>query len=215
VKTKSSFGVASTTDKNFSLGIHLTVSSLTVPAGTIASSTSASVDITNKVGGVVALAAAGYRYETGKTIANTGPYPPKVDRPTTYTIHWRITDYSTDVNDVNVSAYLQSGTTCTGKIMSTTSTVPVCDPATGAVTWTIPSVSAGTGVLGAPVEAVFQVENVPAANQVGQTVALLGKTSLTATDGFTGETLSASANSVNTDIPEDAAVRATDRRVTK
>jgi hypothetical protein len=215
VKTKPSFPIATAADKDFTLGAHLTISSLTVPAGTVASSTSASVDVTNKVGGMVTLDAVGYRYETGRTIMNTGPYPPKVNQPTTYTIHWRVTDYSTDVDNVSVSAYLQSGTTCTGKIVSTISAVPVCDPATGAVTWTIPKIAAGTGVLGAPVEAVFQVENMPAVNQAGQNVTLLGKTSLTATDEFTSATLSSSVNPMSTDIPEDGAVTTSDRRVTQ
>jgi hypothetical protein len=215
VKTKSSFKISSAADKNFALGLHLTVSSPTVPAGTSASSTSASADVTNKVGGVVAIGAIGYRYETGQAIKNSGPYPPKVNQETTYTIHWRVTNYSTNVESVNISAYLQSGTLCTGRVTSTISAVPVCNQATGAVTWTIPSISAGTGVLGAPIEAVFQVENAPAVNQLGQIVTLLGKTSLTATDEFTGAALAASADPVRTDIPDDKAVTATERNVTQ
>jgi hypothetical protein len=213
VKTEPSFPITTAADKDFALGLHLTVSSPTVPAGTVASSTSASADITNKVGGVVAVDAVGYRYEPEAAIENSGPYPPKANQSTTYTIHWRVTDYSTDVSGVAVSAYLQSGTMCTGKITSTISTAPVCNVGTGQVTWTIPSISAGTGVLGPPVEAVFQVENMPAVNQTGQTVTLLGKTSLTATDEFTGTSLWASADPVGTDIPEDTAVTVSDRTV--
>jgi hypothetical protein len=215
VKTKSSFPIAASSDKNFALGLHLAISSPTVPAGTAASSTSASTDITNKVSGAIALDAAGYRYEPESGIANSGPYPPQVNQKTLYTIHWRVTNYSTDVSGVNVSAYLQSGATCTGKIVSTVAAVPVCNAATGEVAWNIPSISAGTGVLGSPVEAVFQVENMPAANQIGKVVTLLGKTSLTATDEFTGSALTASANSVGTDIPEDTAVTTNNRNVTK
>jgi hypothetical protein len=215
IKTKPSFPIASAADKDFALGLHLAISSPTVPAGTAASSTSASMDVTNKVSGAIAIDAAGYRYEPGSGIANSGPYPPQVNQETLYTVHWRVTDYSTDVSGVGVSAYLQSGATCTGKVMSTIAAVPVCNAATGEVTWDIPSISAGTGILGAPAEAVFQVENMPAANQVGKVVTLLGKTSLTATDEFTGGALTASANSVGTDIPEDTAVTTNERNVTK
>lgn len=213
VKTKRVFPIAAAADKNFTLGLHLDASTPTVPAGTAATSTSVSADVTNKVGGVIALDAVGYRYEIGSDIKNTGPYPPKVNQPTTYTIHWRVTNYSDDANDVNISAYLQSGTTCTGKITSTISAVPICNTGTGEVAWSIPSVSAGTGVLGAPIEAVFQVENMPAVNQVGQTVTLLGKTSVTATDGFTGATLTASADPVNTNIPQDTAAKTSNQNV--
>jgi hypothetical protein len=215
VKTKTSFPISVAADKDFTLGIHLNASSPTVPAGTEASSTSVSADIANKVGGVIAVDAVGYRYETGTTIVNTGPYPPVVNQPTMYTIHWRVTNYSTDASGVTVSAYLQSGTTCTGKITSTISAVPVCNAGTGEVTWSIPSVSAGTGVLGAPIEAVFQVENMPAVNQVGQIVTLLGETSLAATDDFTGAILSSTANPVDTNIPQDRSATANDRTVQK
>lgn len=215
IKTKSSFPISSATDKNFTLDAHLTISSMTVPPGTAATSTSASADISNKVGGVVAVSAEGYRYEPGTAIQNSGPYPPKVNQETTYTIHWDVTDYSTDVNGVAVSAYLQSGTTCTGIVTSNVASAPTCNSATGEVTWSIPAISAGTGVLGSPAEAVFQVANMPAVNQAGQTVTLLGRTSLQATDGFTGATLNASANPVGTDIPNDTAVTAGDRSVTQ
>ena len=215
IKTKPSFPIVSSADKNFTVGLHLAINSPTVPSNTAATSTSASTDISNKVGGVVALAAVGYRYETGAKIVNTGPYPPTVDQLTMYTIHWRLTDYSTDISDVSVSAYLQSGTTCTGKIVSNISVAPVCNAGTGEVTWNIPAVAACAGVLGAPVEAVFQVENMPAVNQFQQTITLLGKTSLTATDNFTGKTLQISANPVGTDIPNDPNVTATSRTVTE
>jgi uncharacterized repeat protein (TIGR01451 family) len=206
VKTRSSFPIATPTDKDFSLGLHLTASSLTVPAGTVATSTSAAADVTNKMGGVTTISAVGYRYEPEAGIQNSGPYPPQVNQATTYTIHWIVTNYSTDVNGVTVSAYLQSGATCTGKMTSTIATQPACDPATGAVTWAIPSIAAGTGVLNAPIEAVFQVEDTPAVNQVGQTVTFLGKTSLTAADEFTGATISASADPVDTGVPQDKGV---------
>ena len=215
IKTRTSFPIASSADKDFTLGLHLAINSPTVPPNTAATSTSAFGDVTNKVGGVVALAAVGYRYETGVKIVNTGPYPPTVDQTTMYTIHWRLTDYSTDLSNVSMSAYLQSGTTCTGKIMSTISAMPVCNPETGEVTWNIPAVAAGTGVLSAPVEAVFQVENTPAVNQFQETIPLLGKTSLTATDNFTNRTLQASADPVGTDIPNDPNVTVTSRTVTE
>lgn len=215
VNTKPSFPVGSASGKNFTLGLRLGITSLTVPAGTAATSTSASALVTNDVGGVIDVAASSYRYEPNAAIKNSGPYPPKVNQPTTYTIHWDLTNYATDVSNVNVAAYLQSGTTCTGNITSNITTQPVCDPSTGEVTWAIPGIAAGTGVADAPVAAVFQVENTPAVNQIGQTITLLGKTSVTATDDFTGAALSASADPVGTDVPNDVAVTVGNRNVTQ
>jgi Domain of unknown function DUF11 len=215
IKTKTSFPIATVSDKNFTVGLHLAATSPTVPAGTAATGTSVSADVMNKVSGAIAIDTAGYRYEPGPAIVNSGPYPPKVNQPTTYTIHWRLTNYSTDVSNVTVSAYLQSGTMCTGKTTSTVMPGPFCNAVTGEISWSIPFIPAGTGILGAPLEAVFQVQNMPAVNQVGQILTLLGKTSVTATDAFTGATLSASAGPVTTSIPEDKAVPTNSGNVTQ
>ena len=83
-----------------------------------------------------------------------------------------------------VSASLQSGTTCTGVIKSNMPTAPICDSGTGMVTWAIPTVPATTGITGPPAEAIFQVENTPAVNQVGNTVTLLGGSTLQATEPY-------------------------------
>lgn len=207
IKTKSSFPIRLLSDKDYTLNVNGQISSPTVPPGTSASSTVSVTSATNDVGGAITILAKGFWRDAASGMLNSGPYPPKVNQQTDYTIHWDITNYSTDANNVTVSAYLQSGTTCTGKITSTiASSTPICNAANGLVTWTIPFVPATTGVIDPPAEAVFQVENTPAINQVGQPVTLLGATTLQATDAFTGETLSATAPPVTTDLPYDLTV---------
>ena len=216
LRTKGTFPIRLLSDKNYLLKVHGQIISPTVPPGTAASSTVSVADITNKVGGKIAFDAAGYFDDTNSTIVNSGPYPPKVNQPTQYTIHWRITSYSTDIANVAVSAYLQSGTTCTGQVENNIgSSTPTCDPATGLVRWTIPGISATTGVLGSPAEAIFQVENTPAINQVGQDVTLLGPTTMTASDTFTGTTLTANAGPINTSLPQDRSATNQSRQVTQ
>ena len=46
------------------------------------------------------------------------------------------------------------------------STTLACNPANGEVTWQVPFVAATTGITGKPLEAVFQVANTPAVNEV-------------------------------------------------
>ena len=206
VRTKGSFPIRLPSDKDYLLKAHAVIQSPTVPPGTAASSTISVLDMQNKVGGVTNLAAVGYYDDPTSGILNAGPYPPKVDQKTEYTIHWRVTTYSTDIANVTVSAYLQSGTTCTGDVKSNVSSAPTCDPSTGLVSWTVPSIPATTGVLGPPAEAVFQVENTPAVNEVGQDVVLLGPTSLQASDEFTSSTVQATAAAVATNLPNDTSV---------
>ncbi len=198
VNTGASYSRTATDE---TLGVSATISSATLPPGVSASSTVSSALIENKVGGKIALSADGFWKDPSSSILNSGPYPPQVSQATEYTIHWVVDDYGTDADNVAVSATLQSGTTCTGMIASNMSTAPVCDPATGQVTWDIPLVLAGS-----PAEAVFQVENTPSSNQVGSDVTLLSDTSLVATDGFTSSTLDAQAPAVTTALPDDTSL---------
>ncbi|MGC9968856.1 MAG: hypothetical protein ABSC29_03985 [Minisyncoccia bacterium] len=217
VRTKSAYPIRSLGDKNFTLKMNAQISSPTVPPGTQASSTISAVSAENKVGGKISLSVPAYWRDAASGVLNSGPYPPKVNQTTQYTIHWAITNYSTDVENVTVSASLQSGTTCTGIVKSNVSAVPACNAATGLVTWTIPTnIPATTGITGPPAEAVFQVQNTPAINQTGNAVTLLGPTTLQATDVFTGAAYKISADAITTDLPNDKTIsNSQNRRVTQ
>ncbi len=216
VRAASSYPIRLLSDKNYWLKVNAQISSPTVPPDTAASSTVSAASIENKVGGNISIAAEGYWRDASSGILNSGPYPPIVNQATQYTIHWAIVNYATDAQNVTVSAYLQSGTACTGVIQSNMTTAPSCNAATGFVSWTIPTIPATTGIVGQPAEAVFQVANTPAVNQVGSAVTLLGPTTLQAADAFTSSTLTASAPAVTTDLPNDKTISpGQDRRVTQ
>ncbi len=205
LQTLSSYPIRQIANRNYTLAVSAEIQSPTVPPNTQGSSTVSVASLSTKVGGAIALAADGYAKETAiPSFKNTGPYPPKVDQPTSYTIHWDITNYSTDMKNVTVSAYLQSGTTFTGLA---TSTVPsstfTVNQGTGLVTWTIPLIPATTGVISPAAREVFQVSDTPAVNQVGQPETLLGQTSLTATDAFTGQQMQSTAGAITTQLPND------------
>ena len=215
IQTLSSYPIRQIANRNYTLAVSAEIQSPTVPQNTQGSSTISIASLSTKVGGAIALAADGYAKEAAvPSFKNTGPYPPTVDQPTTYTIHWDITNYATDMKNVTVSAYLQSGTTFTGLATSTipSSTFTV-DPGTGLVTWTIPLVPATTGVISPAARAVFQVSNTPAVNQIGQPVTLLGQTSLAATDAFTGQQMQSTANAVTTYLPNDPSTGSKDGSV--
>ncbi len=192
--------------KNYSLGVTAQAVSPTVIPNAAGTNTTSVTALMSKVGGEITLAVNGYYKETSPGITNTGPYPPTVDQPTDYTIHWDIANYATDATSVTVSAYLQSGTTFTGAATSTglaSTSLPTYNAGTGEVTWTIPSIPATTGAIGSPVTAIFQVSNTPAINQVGQRVTLMGPTTLTATDVYTGEAVTATAPAITTQLLND------------
>ena len=92
-------------------------------------------------------------------------------------------------------------------------TEPTYDAATGLVTWNLPNLPAGTGVQSNPAEAIFQITNTPAINQVGQVVTLMNQTNLSAHDTFTNSTLQASADPIMTFLSKDTTVAGEDGRV--
>ena len=91
--------------------------------------------------------------------------------------------------------------------------MPVYNPNSGLVTWTVGSLSATKGVLGEPVEAIFQIEATPAVNQEGENILLLGETKIEGVDTFTGILLQDLAPSLNSSLPHDMTITVQDRRV--
>ncbi len=207
VQAKPSFPIRLLSDKNYTLKVGAQISSPTVPPDTAGNGTVFATNIENKIKGGMVFTAKAYSHDTASGISNSGPYPPKVNQPTQYTVHWAIVNSATDLNNVSVSGYLQSGTTFTGQVKSNVSTTPTYDPGTGLVTWNIPLIPATAGVISPPVEAVFQIENTPAVNQVGKTVLLMDVPTVTATDAFTGTALTGSGSKLTTDLPDDTTVQ--------
>jgi len=213
VKVKKSFPIRLLSDKNFTLKVQAQIESPTVPPNTAANKTISVANSETKVAGKIDAAAEAYFRDAASGILNNGPYPPRVNQPTEYTIHWRLVNYATDAANIAVSAYLQSGSRFTGMVKSNIDTVPTYDSGTGLVTWQIPSLPATKGVISTPAEAIFQVENTPAVNQVGQNVGLLSDTKVGWTDSFTGQTMSVSALPLDTSLPYDKTITAMNRVV--
>jgi hypothetical protein len=213
VKVKGSFPIRLLSDKNFTLKAQAQITSPTVPPNTAASKTISVANSETKIAGKLDIAAEGYWRDAKSGILNNGPYPPRVNQPTECSIHWRLTNYATDVTNITVSAYLQSSSRFTGTVKSNMDTSPSYNPNTGLVTWQIPYIPATKGILGAPAEAIFQIENTPAVNQVNQNVPLLGETKLEWTDSFTGQMMQASALPLDTSLPHDKTITTMDRVV--
>lgn len=206
VSAQNNYPIRLLSDKNYTLEVDAQMTSPTVPPGTNAPQTISLASAESNVVGNLTLSSEAYWRDAASGVLNSGPYPPQVNQPTDYTIHWVLTNYATDVANVTVSAYLQSGSKLTGVVKSNLDTQPAYDQNSGLVTWQIPFLPATKGIVGEPAEAIFQVENTPAVNQVGQNVSLLGPTSIQWTDSFVGQTLQSSAMALGTDLPYDKTV---------
>ncbi|MFH1347038.1 MAG: hypothetical protein ABIH10_02200 [Spirochaetota bacterium] len=184
IQTKENYPIKRQGDKNFTLDISAEISSPTVPYYVSSDKTISFANIKNNVSGAVAIAAKVFFYDPSSGINNKGQFPPKVNQPTNFTIHWTITNYSTDISNVKISAFLQSGVRWTGQVKSSINSTPSYDERTQEIVWNIDKILATQGVILSPIEAIFQVEATPDITQTNQPMPLLGQTIIQAKDDF-------------------------------
>ncbi len=202
----STFPLKRLSDKNYLVRMRATMESPSVPYYLTASKTTASMLSEIKVAGLISVDAQAFYRDLAAFVVNKGTMPPKVGMPTEYTVHWNVRNYGTDVSQVVLRATLASGVRFVGAVKSTNDVVPLYNENTQEVSWTIPTVLAGRGVVGSPLEAVFKIEATPSANQVGQFQPLMGETILTATDSFTESNLTARDVGLTTALPDDTTI---------
>jgi hypothetical protein len=119
---------------------------------------------------------------------SSGPFPPKVNSKTAFTIRWNLVNPSSDLSSAKVTAVLMPGVTWEGRArVSGSQPQPVYDARQGTVTWDLGTLPAGVGVSFPQYEADFQISITPSVNQAGGTVPLLKNVSLEGIDTFTKE----------------------------
>jgi len=104
IRVKNSYPIKRLNDKNFTLGILAEIESPTVPYFVAAKKTVNSLKLETKVTGQVKVDAKAYFRDATAGILNEGPFPPKVNRATNFTVHWLITNYGTDISGIEVKA---------------------------------------------------------------------------------------------------------------
>jgi hypothetical protein len=206
IEAKKEFPIRTTADKNYTLDVEAQIESPTVPQGTAAQKTISTTRVQTKVAGVLEAQAKALWKDAPSKILNTGPYPPKVNTPTRYTVHWIAKSFAADFKNVHFSAFLQSGARFTGAVKSNVDTVPSFNTGTGEVTWDIKNLPANKGVINTPAEAIFQVELTPAVTQVGQYVTFLGETKVRGEDSHTGQTVEVMDEWLTTQLKDDTGV---------
>jgi hypothetical protein len=200
------FSIKRLSDKNYILRVQAQIDSPSVPYYLEAPKTSAFALLETKVAGFVTLDAKVFYRDAKAGIANAGTLPPRVNQPTEYTVHWIIKNYSTDLRDIKINAYLESGVVMTGIVKSNVDTVPLYNERTQEITWEIPKIPATKGVISDPVEAIFQIRATPNITQVNQFQPLLSESVLLAIDDFTGLKLSSRDEKLTTALPDDPTI---------
>ena len=195
INVKPQYVMRTFRDKNFLLQV---TAEIETPAA------SAAEDIAVKINTKTELKTKGYYFDSA--MKNSGPLPPKVNQATTYTIHWQVTNFSNDADNVMVRSTLPEGVAWLDKKSGAGGATLEYNDRTGELIWNVGKVSAGTGVLLDPYEVIFQVSLTPAAHQANLTAPILGESALTGADMFTGTDIAATAPILKTDLPDDSGV---------
>lgn len=152
------------------------------------------------------VAEARYYSDTAAEIGS-GPLPPEVGSKTTYKIFWRITNASNDISDVVITAKLPTGVAWVGDAVISAGDPATYNPQTREVTWKINRIPAGAGIVFPKLEASFSVSITPTAEQEGQGLVLLNKTTLTATDTYVTADRTDEESVLTSDLPTDTHAR--------
>ena len=204
ISVKARHVVRTFRDKNFLLQVMAEMETPTVPSSLMTKSLSVMADLAIKVNTKMELKTAGYYFDT--TIKNSGPLPPKVDQTTTYTIHWQLTNFSNDVDGAAIKAVLPEGVSWLNKKAGAGAATLEYNDRTNELTWNVGKSTAGTGVLLDAYEVIFQVSLTPSVNKVNMVVPILGESTLTGKDAFTGNDIRIVSPALRTDLPDDPGV---------
>lgn len=191
-------------DKNFLLQVSAEMETPTVPSSLAVKSLSVTSDMAIKVNTKAELKTKGYYFDS--VIKNSGPLPPKVNQTTTYTIHWQVTNFSNDLDNVLVKAVLPEGVSWLNKKAGDGAPTLEYNNRTSELVWNMGKVAAGTGVLTDAYEVIFQVGLTPAVNKADTVVSILSESTLTGKDAFTGTDILTTAPVLKTDLPDDSGV---------
>jgi len=101
---------------------------------------------------------------------------------------------------------LRSGVSWTGIVTSNVDTVPLYNERTQEIVWNIDRISATTGVISDPIEAVFQIEAVPNITEVGQYKQLVSGSTFEAKDEFTDFKITGSDAALTTALTDDPTI---------
>lgn len=212
VKLTETYPIRRLNDKNFMVYAEGRIESPTVVNKVSATKTSSPFMLENKVSGQIKVDSIGFFRDAPSFILNNGPWPPRVGEATEFTIHWVLTNYSTDVTNIDVRAQLPDGYEFTGITKSNVSTMPQFDADKREVYWKLDELYATQGVTSESPEAIFQVRATPM--NVGDYMPILGQTIVTATDTFTGLQINSGDEAITSRLPDDSSIKEDEGKVT-
>lgn len=155
-----------------------------------------SASITKRVKVATAVVFEASSLHSSGPLSTSGPVPPRVDTPTTYTIVWNVQNKGSTIAGGSASAVLPNYVSYTGATAGTGSFS--YNSAAHSVSWNIGDIKQGTSAQGA-----FQVSITPSSSQRGSAPQLTRGVSFSGYDRFAGIQVTAQASPVTTETKGD------------
>ena len=139
-------------------------------------------------------------YYNDPAFGSFGPLPLEVEKETSFTIHWQITNPGNDMNGVKISGILPAGVNWKNIVsVGSEQPEPTFNKNTSEVVWNLGVLPQGIGVTGAKYEASFQVIIKPTTNQKGSPILLVKDSKLSGVDTFTKQNIIVPVRDISTD----------------
>jgi len=140
-------------------------------------------------------------YYSGQ-FTNKGPIPPTVEKETTYTIVWSITNTANNLSKTEVRSTLPPWINFTG-VTSPAGEDVIYSSTTKEVLWNAGNVKKGAGITEPDKKVSFQVSFTPSLSQVETTPFLLNEAVLTGHDDFSNASVRSNARELTTRLSND------------
>lgn len=151
---------------------------------------------------------------TSGPLQNTGPIPPQVEKETTYTVIWTVTNGANHVSSARVTALLPPYVRWTGNISPQSDTISF-NETSRQVTWNVGEIPQSSGSNVALKEVAFQLGFIPSLSQVGEIPPLLHTQVITGYDQFIERQVTREAASLTTFIQSEAGLPSDHDRVVR
>lgn len=133
---------------------------------------------------------------------NTGPHPPRVNKETTYTVVWEVTNTINDTGEVRVTGVLPEYVDWLD-VKSPADRAVTYNPVTRQVLWTVGNVPRGVGHETQPRKMSFQIKTTPSISQLYKTITLVNNVSVSGVDEFTKSMLKQDTQTIESDLLND------------
>lgn len=133
---------------------------------------------------------------------NKGAIPPKVEKETTYTITWSLSNTANNISKGIVTSSLPSWVKFLGTISPTGEDL-VYNSSTRGITWNVGFIPKGAGVTGIAKSISFQVGFSPSLSQLRSSPTLINEATLTGYDDFAKVDIRVNKESLNTVLDND------------